>query len=924
MGRHKLAYKDDDAATAHRNKSIKDFFKVKRPQATKQVGRPKKRVGRPRTAVEIAEEIRHTLVAPDHEQTTTLNGKNNDAQSGSESNAVENEKEGSAPPPTSKKENTTTRINWGRSPHREILMDALDAWNDKTDLKFDENGEEILDYKIFANRMQIPPPTFYAYIHPDDNKRRKLGDGERGKKKLLSEDDVKLAGEVLARQDRANDGYTPQEAKAMIGTLNPNITERAAAQQLYRRIMPVNFAAGILKRKTVKLQATTSDRTNINAAQQWRFHTLVDTVFDELRDANLGKCKKLGKTFGEVFEHFVIGLDETCIMSKGHTMKIIGARDKSKHELRLQDGRKSITLVRTGTPGGTTGPTIFILKGSANEPTLKCFSDKFLEKYGCAPGSTILFNENAYMTDETWMKASEAIVRGYRQMPYINDNPDWWVCEFLDGFKSHENVLGAHTLRRDKKIKSVKEESNTSHVNQAYDQLVAKSDKKIAAEALCDQRKIEAMKTGKKNIDQYALVLTGIRLVSETTPELWTSSFRKVNLDPRRRTPFVEWMTKIQRFVTASVNFKDENVGPNSKEKFALLPSFWHVMKPSERKVVMTIMQLFSYSWSAECITRIVEECAVTIGQMQDLRTCIIVAKDHPETLEYNLNTLLAEKVRDDEEAARSAEPEELKNARSSAVSINLGLDNFQLIPKDSMGNSKYTGEKLFEHMCKYRNIHAAAKSVQLEPSAGLDIHLQPDSMTCIIPTNSQLRHGEVLRDAVGEGAECKCSQRKLTNIGTVVGQCAVLNSDENIKKIENNLMFVAAVAEVARHKTNEKSEKEKQKKKQYDDIAPKAAAKLEKNGRNIETMSVKEMEALLLVIFGVSMPRSGVRKNEVQRRLRKTMEDDTAKKYERFLLLHDILLSEDAIVGVDDADDASGGAADHQLLVDGNNGQAV
>ena len=88
------------------------------------------------------------------------------------------------------------------------------------------------------------------------------------------------------------------------------------------------------------------------------------------------------------------------------------------------------------------------------------------------------------MTDEKWIKAYEAIVRCYRQMPYIKDNSDWWVCEILEGFKSHENVLGAYTLRRDKKIKSVKDESNTSHVNQAYDQPVAKSDKKIAAEAL--------------------------------------------------------------------------------------------------------------------------------------------------------------------------------------------------------------------------------------------------------------------------------------------------------------------------------------------------------------------------------------------------------------------------------------------------------
>ena len=907
-GRHKLAYKNDGAAAAAGNKSIKDFFKVKRPPpAPKSVGRPKKQVGRPATAVKLADDISRALVERHDEPATTL--VNNDT--------VEIEGVALPPPPPARTANTTARINWGKSPHRETLMEALDAWNKRTDMKFDENGEEILDYKIFANRMQIPPLTFYAYIHPDANKRRKLGNGERGKKKLLSDEDVKFAGEVLARQDRANDGYNVQEAMDMLKNLNPDMSRRAASRQLSRRVLPVNHARGILKKKPVKPQATTSDRTNINAAQQWRFHTLVDRVFDELRDANLGKCNKSGKTFGEVFQHFVIGLDETCIMSDGHTMQIIGSRDKAKHELRLQDGRKSITIVRTGTAGGTTGPTIFILKGSANEPTLKCFSDSFLMKYGCAPGSTILFNENAYMTDDTWMKASRAIVRGYRQMPYIKENPDWWVCELLDGFKSHENVLEAHSLRRDNKIKSVKEESNTSHINQAYDQLVAKNDKKIAKEALCDQRKIAAMRTGKKCIDQYALVLTGIRMVMETTPEIWISSFRKVNLDPLKRVPFNEWMKKIARFVTASVNFKDENVGPTSKEKFILLPSFWHGMAPSERKVVMTIMQSYSYSWSAECISRIMEECTVTIGQMQDLRTCIIVARKHPETLEYDFDTLQAEKEMV-EQAARDAEPTELKDARASGLSINRGLDNFQMIPKDENGISKYSGEELFNHICKYRNIQTIAKLkngkiTMIQPSSGLDIHLQQDSMSCIIPTDSELRRGNILRDAVGDEAERKCSSRKLTNIGTVVGHCDVLNSEDNIKKMADNLMFVSAVAEVARHRTNEKSEKQEQKRKQYEDIAPKAAAKLEKFGRNLEKLNMKEMEALLFVVYGVSLPASGIRRNEVVRRFMKSLEGNNITKYESFLSSNGILVSDSSVVAAGEGEADPSGAAEQQ-----------
>ena len=67
----------------------------------------------------------------------------------------------------------------------------------------------------------------------------------------------------------------------------------------------------------------------------------------------------------------------------------------------------------------------------------------------------------------------------------------------------------------------MKEESNSSHANQGYDQQVAKQDKKIAAEFLYDQRKVKKYQTGKTHIDQYGLVLTGIRLVTGYRPEVW-------------------------------------------------------------------------------------------------------------------------------------------------------------------------------------------------------------------------------------------------------------------------------------------------------------------------------------------------------------------------------------------------------------------
>ena len=53
-----------------------------------------------------------------------------------------------------------------------------------------DNGEAIDDWRVFANKVEIPQMTFYRYIKPDSSKRLKLGDGSWGKKKLLTESDI--------------------------------------------------------------------------------------------------------------------------------------------------------------------------------------------------------------------------------------------------------------------------------------------------------------------------------------------------------------------------------------------------------------------------------------------------------------------------------------------------------------------------------------------------------------------------------------------------------------------------------------------------------------------------------------------------------------------------------------------------------------
>ncbi len=197
---------------------------------------------------------------------------------------------------------------------------------------------------------------------------------------MVTNDDVIFAGCVLALADQQNDGLWSKEAVDMIQELTPDITQVAPCRQIIRYVMPVNSTASVLKKFAQKVQATTSDRMNINVAQQFRWHRAVDEVDDLMRMKNTGLCKLTGKSFGEIMPHFFISLDEMCLMSDCHgDLRVFATSDEKKQEKLLQDCRCSIIVVRTGTVAGTTGPTMFLLKGAKCR---KHFRNNYLLRYG--------------------------------------------------------------------------------------------------------------------------------------------------------------------------------------------------------------------------------------------------------------------------------------------------------------------------------------------------------------------------------------------------------------------------------------------------------------------------------------------------------------------------------------------------------------
>ena len=142
-------------------------------------------------------------------------------------------------------------------------------------------------------------------------------------------------------------------------------------------------------------------------------------------------------------------------------------------------------MYRTGCVSGETGPTLF-----AEGPTLSTtLHRQFLIQYGCQKGSTVIMTPNDFMATEAWEETSPNIWEGLRDInPFVKANPQWFMIEIFDSFSAHMSSVLALKMALTYKILSLKEEGNTSHVNQDYDNSVAKSDKESCSYSVGIQR----------------------------------------------------------------------------------------------------------------------------------------------------------------------------------------------------------------------------------------------------------------------------------------------------------------------------------------------------------------------------------------------------------------------------------------------------
>ena len=129
-------------------------------------------------------------------------------------------------------------------------------------------------------------------------------------------------------------------------------------------------------------------------------------------------------------EHFLISGDETnLIANPDGEMKTIGEFGRRKHEKKVSDCRSSATMFRTGTAGGNNGPTVFIMAGKRVQ---QGYDSKYLIWHGAVPGSSIQMTQKAFMTDKCWLDMTPNLFEGYRLLPFLQDNPQWYAIEIVE------------------------------------------------------------------------------------------------------------------------------------------------------------------------------------------------------------------------------------------------------------------------------------------------------------------------------------------------------------------------------------------------------------------------------------------------------------------------------------------------------------
>ena len=145
---------------------------------------------------------------------------------------------------------------------------------------------------------------------------------------------------------------------------------------------------------------------------------------------------------------------------------------------------------------------------------------------------------------------------------------------------------------------------------------------------------------------------------------------------------------KKRSFLEGGKGFKLEAF---SNDVYPLLPQLWHAMLPSEKRVVMAIVER-NGGYTLKCQHELYFEAHVLYPDMQKLRLCVSAALENPHYLDFGVPA---------DDPGGNVAPE-LAAAVAAQLPVTHGLTTFLLKPPG------LTGGALFAHMVAFRARHSA------------------------------------------------------------------------------------------------------------------------------------------------------------------------------------------------------------------------
>ena len=382
-------------------------------------------------------------------------------------------------------------------------------------------------------------------------------------------------------------------------------------------------------------------------------------------------------------------------------------------------------------------------------------------------------------------------------------------------------------MRYDNQIICLKEEADSSSINQAYDKFTAKEDKRVQRKTLPNLRQMVGI------VDQWGLVHSGLAAVRNTkeNPEIWINSFRAVNLDPTHQIPFLDWIKKIESFIQSGDSFKSNET--NVIDEYLYLPSFWHAMLPEEKKQAFAVVERHDCRWSPSCVQELKTVCSVSLADMHLLQTCISLAIANPGHLNRGFPT----NEYDSSSRTLTSVEEAAETTRKDA---NHGLKAFQLKPEG------FDGEQLFEHMIGFRKRHADDKIL-----GALAVDVDNPFQKALLSNEPMHDKMNAYMKDIGDGRN-KRGARVMNALGGMQGQSELLNNPERLQRMKSRAELMKSLESIKESKTELDAKKKRE---DLANILPKLPGGVEKFKRG-ENITVDVINGILVACYDISIPK--------------------------------------------------------------------